>query len=153
MNKTYAGDLQLNALRALHPLCRSENFRSICIDEHKFPAAILDTYIKEAKDLLDSSMTPTEHNWAQYVNACGSITAFVDCFPERLGDFREIIISLIGVCKDKTDATRKSAAVLLAKLAKDEENSKHMRANHGFDVLLSLRSQFPADQKSIAPKK
>jgi len=34
---------------------------------------------------------------------------------------------------------RKNAAILLAQLAKEESNEKVMRANHGFDVLLSLR--------------
>jgi hypothetical protein len=64
MNRTYAGDLQMNALRTLHPLCRSPNFRSICIDEHKFPAAVLDTYVKEAKHLYEESLTPGAENWA-----------------------------------------------------------------------------------------
>jgi hypothetical protein len=48
-------------------------------------------------------------------------------------------IDLIRIVKDKTDIVRKNAAILLAKLAKDEENNKFIRANHGFDVLLSLR--------------
>jgi hypothetical protein len=74
------------------------------------------------------------------------MTAFVDCFPEKIPEFKDIIIDLIKVAKDKTDGIRKAAAVLLAKLATDEENSKHMRANHGYDVLLSLRSQFPENK-------
>jgi hypothetical protein len=50
-----------------------------------------------------------------------------------------MIIDLIRVVKDKTDIVRKNAAILLAKLAQDEENNKFIRANHGFDVLMSLR--------------
>ena len=123
------------------------DFRSICLDEHKFPAAVFDTYIKEAKILFEDSLKPGSEDWAKFINTCGSITAFIDCFPERLIDFKSIIIPLIAVTKDKTDATRKSSAVLLAKLAKDEENSKHMRENHGFDVLMSLRGAFPANDK------
>ena len=74
------------------------------------------------------------------------MTAFVDCFPEKLPEFKDVIIDLIRVAKDKTEGIRKGASVLLAKLAKDEENSRHMRANHGFDVLLSLRGQFPNNE-------
>ena len=143
MNRTYEGDLQMNALRTLHPLCKLPGFREIFFETHKFPEAVLTTYIKEAKYLFSKSLKPQEENWVTFVNATGSITAFVDCFTEKLPDFKDIIIDLIRVCKDKTDAIRKAAAVLLAKLAKDEENSKHMRANHGYDVLMSLRGQFP----------
>ena len=42
---------------------------------------------------------------------------------------------------DKTDLVRKNAAVLLARLATDEDNAKIMRANHGTEVLLSLQKQ------------
>ncbi len=35
---------------------------------------------------------------------------------------------------------RKIAAVCLAKISKDEENAKIMRANHGTEVLVSLSS-------------
>lgn len=136
----------MNALRTLHPLCKSPGFREIFLNEHRFPEAVLTTYIKEAKFLFSESMKQGAEDWVQFVNATGSITAFVDCFPEKIPDFKEIIIDLIKVAKDKTDAIRKAAAVLLAKLAKDEDNSKHMRANHGYDVLMSLRGQFPAEK-------
>jgi len=43
------------------------------------------------------------------------------------------------VISDKTQLVRKNAAVLLAKLASNEENAKIMRANHGTEVLVSLR--------------
>jgi hypothetical protein len=43
------------------------------------------------------------------------------------------------VIGNKTGAIRKSAAVLLANLAKDEENGKEMRLHHGSEVLMSLR--------------
>lgn len=46
---------------------------------------------------------------------------------------------LIKVISDKTQLVRKNAAVLLAKLASNEENAKIMRANHGTEVLVSLR--------------
>jgi len=48
-------------------------------------------------------------------------------------------VPLIKVISDKTQLVRKNAAVLLAKLASNEENAKIMRANHGTEVLVSLR--------------
>jgi len=34
MNKTYAGELQMNALRVFHPLCRVPDFKKICLEDH-----------------------------------------------------------------------------------------------------------------------
>jgi len=85
-----------------------------------------------------------DEDWNLYINACSSMVAFVDAFPERLGEFSDVIKDLILVIKEKTEAVRKNSAVLLAKLAKDEGNEKIMRANHGFDILLSLRGQLGA---------
>ena len=76
-----------------------------------------------------------------FTNACASITAFVGAFPERMPDYKTLIVPLIKVIGDKTDQVRKNAAVLLAKLAINEENAAIMRANHGTEVLLSLRQQ------------
>ena len=53
-----------------------------------------------------------------------------------------MILDLINVIKEKTELVRKNAAILLAKLAVNEDNNKFIRANHGFDVLMSLRNQF-----------
>ena len=78
--------------------------------------------------MFSQSLKPQEENWVTFVNATGSITAFVDCFTEKLPDFKDIIIDLIRVCKDKTDAIRKAAAVLMAKLAKDEFETQRHRA-------------------------
>lgn len=47
---------------------------------------------------------------------------------------------LIQIVGAKTEMVRKNAAVLLARLATDEENAKVMRANHGTEVLMSLRA-------------
>lgn len=60
-------------------------------------------------------------------------------FPERLTDYKCLIVPLIKIISEKTEMVRKNAAVLLAKLANDEENAKIMRANHGTEVLVSLR--------------
>lgn len=75
------------------------------------------------------------------MNVCASITAFLRAFPERLPEYKCLIVPLIRVMSDKTDLVRKNAAVLLARLATDEDNAKIMRANHGTEVLLSLQKQ------------
>ena len=139
-NKEFEGDLQMNALRTLHPLCKVPGFRDICFNEHKFTPSTFDSYVKEAKRLFSLSIAKSgEEDWTLYVNACSSMVAFADAFPERLNEFSDIIKELIFVIKEKTEVVRKNSAILLAKLAKDEGNEKIMRANHGFDILLSLR--------------
>lgn len=55
-----------------------------------------------------------------------------------------MIVPLIGIIKEKVDAVRKTAAVCLAKLSRDEENAKVMRANHGTEVLVSLTNVLAA---------
>ena len=142
-NKEFEGDLQMNALRTLHPLCKVPGFREICFNEHKFPPSTFDGYVKEAKRIFELSIAKSgQEDWNLYVNACSSMVCFVDAFPERLSEFQDVIKPLILVIKDKTEVVRKNSAILLAKLAKDEGNEKIMRANHGFDILLSLRGQF-----------
>lgn len=72
---------------------------------------------------------------------CASGAAFLEAFPERVQEFKDFIVDLIYVVKEKTELVRKNAAILLAKLANDEELKDFIRANHGFDVLMSLRGQ------------
>jgi len=139
-HKEFAGELQMNALRVLHPLCRVPGFREICLNEHKFTPSTFDNYVKEVQLLFKQSLqTSNKEDWVMYTNACSSMVAFVDAFPERLKEFQPIIKDLIFVMKEKTEVVRKNSAMLLARLAKDEGNSKFMRANHGYDVLMSLR--------------
>ena len=133
----------MNALRVIHPLMKVPDFAKICLEEHKFPKSIFDTYRKEVIALFQASLTPVgQENWVDFINAAGSMTAYVGSFPDDAQDFKPVILDLIKIIKDKTDVVRKNAAVLLAKLANDEENNKYIRANHGFDVLMSLRSAF-----------
>ena len=73
---------------------------------------------------------------------CASGVAFLEAFPERVQEFKDFVIGLIYVIKEKKEMVRKNAAILLAKLANDEELKTFIRANHGFDVLMSLRAQF-----------
>jgi hypothetical protein len=49
-------------------------------------------------------------------------------------------VPLINIIKEKVDAVRKAAAVCLAKISRDEENAVVMRANHGAEVLVSLKN-------------
>ena len=136
----------MNALRCLHSLCRVPDFKQLCLDEHKFTTTTFDNYIKEVNLLLKDSLKikegQTQEDWNVFVNCCASSVAFVDCFPERSAEFQPMILDLINVIKEKTELVRKNAAILLAKLAVNEDNNKFIRANHGFDVLMSLRNQF-----------
>ena len=135
----------MNALRVLHPLMRQPDFKKICLEEHKFAKSIFDAYRREVVELFNKSLTPAgSENWSDFCNACGSMTVYLNCFPEDAKDFKSIILDLIRVIKDKTEVVRKNGAVLLAKLANDEELNKYIRANHGFDVLMSLRTAFGA---------
>ena len=130
----------MNALRTLHPLMKTKGFRELCYGEHNFTKSTFDTVVKESIDLFQLSLQ--NENWTEFSNSCGSMVAFVDAFPEYVQEFQPIIVQLISIVKDKTDLVRKNAAVLLAKLAKDDQNNDFIRANHGFDVLMSLRSTF-----------
>ena len=47
-NKEFAGDLQMNALRTLHPMMKSPGFREKCLNSHKFTISTFDNYSKEA---------------------------------------------------------------------------------------------------------
>ena len=80
-----------------------------------------------------------EEKWDDYLNCSASLTGFVGAFPERAIEFQDLIVPLIKVCSDKTDRIRKNSAVLLAKLAMNEDNKKVMQANHGTEVLCSLQ--------------
>merc|ERR1712146_7769 len=70
------------------------------------------------------------------------IIAMIEAFPDRITEFDELVPDIIAVVKDRTDVVRKNAAVLLAKMAQNEETKKLIRQHHGMDVLLSLRTAF-----------
>lgn len=139
MSQEFAGDLQQNAIRTLYPLCKVADFSKICFEEHNFTRSTFNNYVKEIQILFKRSITPGEEDWAVFTNACSSMVAFVTAFPDRNPEFKDIIVELIKVVKEKTEVVRKNGAILLAKLAADEGNNKIIRENHGFDVLMSLR--------------
>lgn len=81
MNKAFEGELQMNALRTLHPICKVPGFRDIFYDEHKFTAKTFDIYVKEIIDMFNRGASG---EWETFINSCSSIVAFVDAFPERV---------------------------------------------------------------------
>ena len=146
-----AGELQLNALRVLHTLLKVEGFKNLWLEDHQLTTKLFDSFSIEVIFLLKESLkeAKTDDNqeaWSSFVNACAGTSAFVVCFPDRVREFESIITDLIFVIKEKTEVIRKNAAILLAHLAKDEELNKVVRANHGFDVLMSLKGVFGASK-------
>lgn len=136
--QTESDDLSKQCLLAFHQCCRRPELRELCFDKHKLPASTFDGFVKHSIKRYET--TVSKQDWANYVNACASITQFVSTFPERSKEYKSLIVPLIKVVSEKTDVVRKNASVLLAKLAIDEDNLKIMRANHGTDVLMSLKN-------------
>ena len=130
-------DLAKQCLLTFHQLCKRAEFKDICFNTHKFPAVTFDPFVKRSITQYNSIVE--SEKWDLYVNICASITAFVTAFPERMSEYKSLVVPLIKIVSSKTELVRKNAAVLLAKLAIDEENGKIMRANHGTEVLVSLR--------------
>jgi len=146
-----AGELQLNALRVLHTLLKVEGFKNLWVEDHQITTKLFDSFSIEVIFLLKESLKEAKSDdnqeaWSCFVNACAGTSAFVVCFPDRIREFESIITDLIFVIKEKTEVIRKNAAILLAHLAKDEELNKVVRANHGFDVLMSLKGVFGASK-------
>lgn len=139
-NIEFGEEMMLNSLRALHPIIKLPNFRVKCFEDHKFTSAIFDNFVKQAVGLFERSFK--EKNFSNVTLACSLIGVFLDHFVDKADGFKPIVIDVIHIVKEKADASRQSAAVVLAKLAKDEEMNKYIRANHGFEVLVSLRNQF-----------
>jgi len=121
-NHEFEGELQMNSLRTLHPLMKHPDFKKACFDEHKFTTSMFDTYVKEVLIVFNNNSQAGKENWTDFINACGSIVAFVVAFPERMAEFQSLIVPLIMVIKEKTEMVRKNAAILLAQLAKEESN-------------------------------
>ena len=129
-----------STLITLHTLMTQvPDFRSIVLDTHKLTLASFDSFVTTAVTNYQSAYQ--NQKWDEYQNICSSISGFIDCFPERSEDFKELIVPIIKVCSDKTEQVRKKSAVLLAKLSKDENNKKIITANHGIEVLVSLQGQ------------
>jgi hypothetical protein len=127
-------------LRVLNNVFKTvPDFRSLYLETHGFTLHSLDRCVSDTLSLFNESLAPSTSNQDDsFINACSFVSALVDVFPEHSQAFQSMIVPLIGVVKEKVDAVRKSAAVCLAKLSRDEENAKVMRLNHGTEVLVSL---------------
>lgn len=77
----------------------------------------------------------------RFVNLCATLSAFVDHFPEWIEMLREVVPLLIEIAKEKVDILRKNAAILLAKLAKNEKLQPYIRELHGIEVLMAIGGQ------------
>jgi len=76
----------------------------------------------------------------RFCNSCNLAGFIVELEPRYLSDYKASIPVLIGACKDKTGDPRKNSAILLAKLAKNQENLELLRELHGIEVLHSITS-------------
>lgn len=127
-----------NTLITLHACCRHPGFRESCFDKLGFELKHFDPYVAKANKKFTEAFE--NQAWDDYVNICASISAFCTTFPERKGDFKDVIAPLIKVMGDKLDSVRKNSAVLLAKLVEEhEDNKKIMKANHGSEILMSVQ--------------
>ena len=54
-------------------------------------------------------------------------------------EFKGMIGKLIEVIKNKTGMIRKSAAITLAKMCKDQQNLEVARSLHGTELLMQLQ--------------
>ena len=106
------------------------------MDTHGFKLTTFDTVVSDVRIMAIEAIAGKD--WDSLINSCSLISALSDTFPERQIDFQSLIVPLIDVVKEKVDAVRKTAAVCLAKISRDEENQRVLRANHGTEILVSL---------------
>jgi hypothetical protein len=127
-------------LIVLHGCCKVEGFGDLVRNKHGFEDKTWDQYV--AKILKEFKAQIEAEDWNIVINICSSISAFThpSAFPSRLPDFKPFILPLISICANKTDMLRKNAAVCLARLANEDGNKKFMIANHGMEVLSSLKN-------------
>jgi hypothetical protein len=76
----------------------------------------------------------------RFCNTCTLCNNFLELEPRFLDEFKPMIGKLIVVLKDKSGIIRKSAAILLAKMCKDERNLEVARSLHGTELLMQLQS-------------
>jgi len=103
--QTESDDLSKQCLLAFHQCCRRPELREVCYDKHKLTAITFDGFVKHS--ILRYETTVSKQDWANYVNACASITQFVAAFPERSKEYKSLVAPLIKVMSEKTDVVRK----------------------------------------------
>ena len=120
-----------------HAVCKTPEFNSLYLEEHKLPENIFEAYLARIVNEFEKSHKADDS--ALLINCCASITAFTGAFPAHLIKFKALIPSLIFITANKTELLRKNAAVLMARLSNNEECLAEIRALHGTEVLLSLK--------------
>jgi hypothetical protein len=93
-------------------------------------------FVKEAYHFLSESMNTW--NREKFINYSGLVSASLDTFPATSTLYVDLIPQLTEVLKDHVAMERKNAAVLLAKMARNEEIKKIMKKHHTMEVLMSL---------------
>ena len=81
-----------------------------------------------------------EDDLERFSNGCLLGGNLVDSFPELCIQFKGEIKRLLDVVREKTGPDRKSAAIFVAKLSKNEENLNVIRENHGIEILASVNN-------------
>jgi tetratricopeptide (TPR) repeat protein len=80
-----------------------------------------------------------ESNLERIVNNLSLLISLVGKDTNLAKEMKNIISLIISFAKDKLDLPRKNSAILLAKIAKaDNEMQEYVRSLHGMDVLLSV---------------
>ena len=127
-----------NSLIVFHALCNIDGFREVLFDQHQFKSANFDSFVKKSKERFNQQLQNEE--WDLLTNQCASIKAFCNAMPERQTDYSDLIVPVIKLISERTGTIRKNAATLLAKLSENPDNKKIMVANHGTEVLVSLKN-------------
>ena len=109
---------------------------NVYMEKYKIP---LMKWIKNIKLLMADAHA--QSRMERFVNLCATLSAFVDHFPEWIEMLREVVPLLIEIAKEKVDILRKNAAILLAKLAKNEKLQPYIRELHGIEVLMAIGGQ------------
>ena len=96
----------------------------------------VNNFVKETREMLKENIDTW--NREKFINISGLISAFLDWFPSTTSEYGSLIPDLTLIIKDKVDMERKNAAILIAKLAKDEDLKKEMAKYHTMEILMSL---------------
>jgi len=70
----------------------------------------------------------------------GLVSSSLDAFPNSVSEYADLIPGLTNILKDQVDLERKNAAVLVAKMARNEEMKKLLHKHHTMEVLMSVGS-------------
>ena len=126
-------ELYPQVLKILFTLFKLKDKLKDFVDQYEIN---INGFVKEAKGILEQSIQEWDRD--SFINVSGLISASLESFPGTSSKYGDLIPDLTSIVKDKIDLERKNSAVLLAKLARDEENKKLMNKHHTMEVLMSL---------------